>query len=184
MAAHHEAKADGLADQLDRTIFSDDPDAIEQLEAKAAGLKAKRDECKALNAYWRKHKSMKGCPGVSDEQAEKMDAEIPTHYSWERQPVPAYRLTNMGAEIRRAEKRIEEVRARNARTEKAGASGGLLFEATSDGAYTLVTFAERPDWAIITALKDAGFTWGGGRWAGQTTKLPECVKALRPQSAA
>ena len=180
MAAHHEAKAAGLAHQLDRTIFSDDPDAIEQLEEKASKLKQKRDEYKCLNAYWRKHKTMKGCPGISDATAERLDREIPESYSWQRQPVPAYRLTNMGAEIRRAEKRIEEVRDRNARTEQANASGGVLFEATSDGAYTFVTFAERPEWEIITALKDAGFSWGAGRWAGPTANLPECVKALQP----
>lgn len=76
-AKRHLRKADGIAHQLDRSIFSDDADAIEQLDAKVAALEAKRDTWKAWNAYWRKHGTMKGAPGISDEQAARLDAEIP-----------------------------------------------------------------------------------------------------------
>jgi len=50
LAKHHASKADGLAHQLDRSIFSDDPDAVEALEAKVAALEAERDAMKAANA--------------------------------------------------------------------------------------------------------------------------------------
>lgn len=49
-AAHHIARAGGIADQLDRSIFSDDPDAVEAIEARIAALETKRDAMKAANA--------------------------------------------------------------------------------------------------------------------------------------
>lgn len=50
MSNHHASKADGLARQLDRSIFSDDADAIEALEERIRGLEAKRDAMKAANS--------------------------------------------------------------------------------------------------------------------------------------
>src|SRR5687767_10130341 len=38
---HHAAKADGIEAQLERSIFSDDTDAVEQLRARIAEKKAK-----------------------------------------------------------------------------------------------------------------------------------------------
>lgn len=169
VAAHHDAKADGLARQLDRSIFSDDPDAIEQLRAKIAALTTQRDEFKRLNAWWRKHGTMKGCPRVTDEQAATLDAEIPTQYSWERQPVPKWRITNLGAEIRRAAERITEIEQRQARTATAQASGGVLIEGDD---YVRVTFAEKPARDVLDALRAAGFRWGGGSWVGHRDALP------------
>jgi len=40
LAKHHRDQADGIARQLDNCIFSDDPDAIEQLEARIAKAEA------------------------------------------------------------------------------------------------------------------------------------------------
>jgi len=50
LAKHHASKADGIAHQLDRSIFSDDPDAVETLDAKVAALEAERDAMKKANA--------------------------------------------------------------------------------------------------------------------------------------
>ena len=49
-AQHHASKADGLERQLDRSIFSDDPDAVEALEAKVEALETERDAMKRANA--------------------------------------------------------------------------------------------------------------------------------------
>src|SRR3989337_1132424 len=49
MADHHEAKAAGLEAQLERTVFSDDDNAIQALEARIAENEAKRDQMKLVN---------------------------------------------------------------------------------------------------------------------------------------
>ena len=55
--AHEMAgKAAEIERQTDNAIYSDDPDAIEALEAKLAKLEAQREEFKARNATYRKAK--------------------------------------------------------------------------------------------------------------------------------
>jgi hypothetical protein len=57
--------------------------------------------------------------------------------------MPAYVLSNLGANIRRLEQRIEEITQRQARTEAASAStSGVLIEGEE---WVRVTFAEKPD---------------------------------------
>lgn len=51
-AQYHERKADGLAHQLDRTIYADDDNAIEALEKRAAWLEAHADEIEDKDAEW------------------------------------------------------------------------------------------------------------------------------------
>ena len=41
--------------------------------------------------------------------------------------------------------------------------------------YARVTFPEKPTREIITALKAAGFSWGGGTWFGKAAALPQIV---------
>lgn len=168
MAAHHESKAEGLASQLENSIFSDDPDAVEQLEKRIAELEERRDQWKALNAYWRKHKTTKGFPGLSDEAAERMDAQIPT--TWEKRPIAPYTLTNLGANIRRLKERIDEVKRRQERSAKAEEAGGVVVEGTGD--YVRITFAEKPARSVLDALKASGFHWGCGSWTGRRDQIP------------
>lgn len=172
MAEHHDSKAEGLESQLDGSIFSDDPDALEQIAARIAELEAEQTEAKRLNAWWRKHKSMKGCPGLSDASAERFDREIPTHYSFDQQPVASYSLKNRNANIRRLKQRAEEIKRRQARAEAAEKNGGIVIEGTD---WIRVTFAEKPSREILDALKAAGFRWGSGSWIGQRIHLPACV---------
>jgi hypothetical protein len=58
MAQHHRGKAAGIEHQLDSSIFSDDHDAIEALEARIAELEAKRSGLQAL----RKKNGKTACP--------------------------------------------------------------------------------------------------------------------------
>ena len=54
MAEHHRSKAAGLESQLDNSIFSDDPDAVQQLSERIAELESQRKTMKASNAAFRK----------------------------------------------------------------------------------------------------------------------------------
>lgn len=120
MAAHHEQKAAGLEEQLNRSIYDDDPDATERLREKLERLEAERDRIKAYNAAVRK-------PGVGPAEAENLQAEILD----ERQRAdirsiaracpyqlgkhgefPAYALSNLGATIRTTRQRLERLERR------------------------------------------------------------------------
>lgn len=178
MAAHHVSKAAGLVDQLEGSIFSDDVDAVERLEAKVAELEAKRDRMKARNAAYRKGlEAFAAFEGCTLEQATKRRELIEAGYSWCRQPHPGYELTNLGATIRNAKKRIEDVKRRQARTAAAEAApAGVVV--LSSGDWCMVTFAEKPATSILEALREASFRWGGGSWSGPRSKLPAAVSEL------
>lgn len=93
----------------DNVIKSDDPQAIEKLTEKLEACEKRQELMKGINSYYRKNKTCKGYPGVSDELAAKMDEKVKNGYSWEKAPMPSYELTNNSAEIRRLKKRIEQL---------------------------------------------------------------------------
>lgn len=98
MRRRHVSAADTIEQQLRSSIYSDDPDAIEQLEERIAGLEAKRDAIKAANAAFRK------------EHAAELKA-ITSRYERDRaMPHRAYELTNLGGNLNRQRKRLEELR--------------------------------------------------------------------------
>lgn len=95
-------------------ISSDDPDAVTKLQAKCIGLEHERDVAKALNAYWRKHRTLVGCSHLSAEAAERLTAKQQTMTGWDaKHIVPPYHLQNIGAEIRRIKARIDELGKRD-----------------------------------------------------------------------
>lgn len=57
MAERHTSRADNIEAQLDRAIYSDDPDAIGALRERIATLEAERERTKALNAALRRGKA-------------------------------------------------------------------------------------------------------------------------------
>ena len=55
-------------------IRQDDPQAIPKLQKKLAGLEKAQETMKAVNAYYRKHGTLDGCPHLSPENlATKID---------------------------------------------------------------------------------------------------------------
>ena len=53
-------------------ISADDPDAVKKLTAKLEKLTKTQETMKAVNAYYRKHKSLEGCPELDSEAIEKL----------------------------------------------------------------------------------------------------------------
>lgn len=174
MAAHHDSKAAGLAAQLDRAVFSDDPDAVEALEARIAENEAKRDRMKLVNVLYKKGDAAGlAALGIDLERLKVQLAEAGAWFG--KQPHMPYELTNLGARIRGDMERIKVIRARSARSEAAEAAGGVLVE--EHGEYAVVMFAEKPDRSVLDALKAAGYFWGNGHWSGKLAALPEAVRA-------
>ena len=189
MADLHRSKAANIEAALDRSIFSDDPDAIEALRAKIADLEAERDRAKAINKEikkgegWTDRLAAKGITLTDKEKETLLTIARFTPYHCDKKtglPVfPGYHLTSLGARIRTAAARIKEIEARDALTAKVEATpDGILIEALgtseySNISYVRVTFAEKPDRKILDALKAAGFHWSSGSWVGDMDKLPE-----------
>ena len=110
MAERHRSKADGIARQLDTSIYSDDDDAIEALSERIAKAEASRDRIKRYNASARK-----GSPDVSLlDEAERADLASSVSVGFARPDgqFPAFTLTNLGGRIRKDKARLEELQAK------------------------------------------------------------------------
>lgn len=154
-----------------KPISSGDPQALDKLTAKLEQSKELQDTMKIVNAYWRKFGTCKGAPGITDVQAEKLEKRIETGYSWEKQPFTSYELTNNNAEIKRLEKRIQELTY----NKEIGFSGwdfdGGYAEANTEMNRLQLYFDEKPDEQRRTVLKSNGFKWTSsqGAWQRQLT---------------
>lgn len=155
------SRADTIERQLDQSIYSDDPDAVEALEARLEQLEAEREQIKSENAAYRKaHR-----------------AELAALTAYERDqamPHPGYRLSNLSGNIKRNRDRLEIVRKQQARREASEAAGGVNIEEQAPG-YLSVTFADKPAREILDALRAAGYRWSQGSWWGRADALPEEV---------
>ena len=103
----------GLLDKIRGTgrggISTDDPEAVQKLKAKLAGLEQNQERMKAVNAYYRKHKTLEGCPLLSQDEIEKLKAVMARNWRANPKPYESYALTNNSAVIRQTKKRIEEI---------------------------------------------------------------------------
>ena len=148
----------------DTTIYSDDPLAIEKLKSKLSELEEKQKSMKECNAYYRKHKTMKGYEGLTDEQAERLDEEIKESYSWAQQPFPAFQLTNNNAAIKRTRERIAELE-RMMKTEETASESkypvvpGVEVVENAEAMRIQLIFDGKPDDETRTLLKSSGFKW-------------------------
>jgi len=112
MAERHRGRADEIERQAERSVYSDDEDAIEKLEARIAGLEAERDAIKAYNGSCRR-----GHPDPSlltDRQREALPNVL--RFTPGGPPkdgsMPSYALTNLTGNIARNRKRLAELRGR------------------------------------------------------------------------
>lgn len=74
---------------------------------------------KAVNAYYRKHKTLDGCPGLDSVRIEKLKVSMARDRHPEPKPYPSFRLTNNNAVIRQTKERIAEL-TRRAETDYEG----------------------------------------------------------------
>lgn len=150
-----------------RIISSDDPQAVEKLTAKLEACQKRQKFMKTVNSFYRKNGTAHGCPGVSEETAERMDEAVRTGYSWVTAPFPAYELSNNNAEIRRLKQRIGQL----SYNQEVGYEGwkfdGGEAVANTDNNRLQLLFDEKPSEEQRTALKRNGFHWSPSEQAWQ-----------------
>jgi hypothetical protein len=161
------------------TISASDPQAVEKLTERLQSCEALQTTMKAVNAHWRKTGTCQGAPGISDEQAAKLDTKVRNAtVSWERQPFSSYNLTNNNAEIKRLKTRIAEI-TRNREVGFAGweFDGGRAEANTALNRLQLI-FDERPDKDQHSALRHAGFVYSHTNGAYQRQLNDSAIYAV------
>ena len=173
-AAYYASRAASAASN--HAISSDDPDSMEKLEAKLAALQAAQEEDKALNAYYRKHKTVKGFPGISDEEAARADKELSEMREAIRRPVPSWQLSNRNAEIRRTKDRIAQLRSVDEMEHTEIEFDGGTIITNEDVNRVQILFDEKPDESTRSKLKTYGFRWSRTEGAWQTQRTPQNLR--------
>ena len=180
-AAHYERRAE--AAENNGAISSDDPAALQKLRDKLEGMEARQSMMKAVNAYYRKHKTLDGAPGLSDKARAEIEA------TWARGwyvgiPFPPYELQNNNANAKRVKARIADLERRAASPAPEGWTfdGGEAVANVAENRLQLF-FDGKPDDDTRAALKGAGFRWARsvGAWQRQLTDNAVCAaKRIAP----
>ena len=167
-----------------RSIAAGDDNAIGKLQRKYDTLKAEMENGKAMNAYFRKNKTLVGFPGISEEAAKAFDAKNASGDYFSRQPFAAYRLQNGNAELRRIQGRIDELKKAQSEAEAAKANPeaakaataakypkveGVEVQENAEEMRVQLRFPGKPDDDTRTLLKSYGFRWSPtqGAWQRQ-----------------
>lgn len=167
------SEAAGQAEDLRRraakigsTISSEDPDAIEKLEAKLADLEASRVAMKAVNdAYRRGGWDAVRAKGLMTEaqiaETQRMAKLMPGRDV----PFRSYAFTNTAGEIARLKKRIAELQEGPPTLDPIEGDGWRI-EARPDLNRVAISFDEKPSAEITSKLKRGGWRWSprAGAW--------------------
>jgi hypothetical protein len=168
LAARAEASVE--AAQTNRTISSDDPQAIAKLREKLTAMEHERDTMKAATKLAAKDdaEGLKAL-GYRDEQVYRL---LNPRETYQRKGHQAWEITNLSGNIRRVKDRIAELeqnatRPAEARLDLTG-EGFKVFEDAEDNRICF-EFTGKPSEAVRKELKSRGFKWSPtrGLWVRQ-----------------
>lgn len=156
-------------------ISADDNLAEEKLTAKLAELEESQVLMKSANAYFRKNKTLDGCPGLSAEVTQQLKASMSRDWRKAPVPFPSYQLSNNNANIHRVQARIEEL---SSRSDFAGWTfpGGKAEINEGENRLQLF-FDEKPSDAQRQELKQNGFKWAPSQSAWQRQLNQNAIRA-------
>lgn len=153
-------------------VSSDDPDAIAKLEVELAKERSVQTLAKAVNATIRKHLGDGPVAAAAALAAIGVGPNLAAAALWPddfgRVGIPDYVIKNRGANIRRLEKRIAELRAKAAAPVRDPIIGnGYAIVEDRDVNRVQIRFDFRPPAATIAVLKSRGFRWAPSENAWQ-----------------
>lgn len=151
-----------------------DPHAREILQDRLQKLTAALETDKAANAYYRKHKTLEGCPGISSSSAAELARpdKFPGGSFLDvcGKPFPDYELASLRDKIKRTAARLEELdkreAAKGAPAENLEFDGGEIIQNAALNRLQII-FDEIPSPDLRQRLKSGGFHWSPANKAWQ-----------------
>lgn len=161
-------------------ISSDDPQAVEKLEAKLTALEKHQEMMKAANAAIRMKDPAKGDAKLAELGYTPEDiAKLREPDFCGRIGYPAYALQNNNANIRRIRGRIAELKKRTESTPEGWEfDGGRVVVNTTENRLQVI-FDGKPDADVRTELKGEGFRWAPSQGAWQRQLTDNAMRAAR-----
>lgn len=155
------------------SIRSDDPDALAKLKSKLASLEQSHADMKAVNAYYHKHKTLDGCPGLTHEMRRALERYTGMGF------IPTYRLSYNLAEIKRVKQRIAELERRAENPFQGWMFDGGEVVANAEANRLQIIFADKPGEVLRGLLKKRGFKWSPRFHAWQRQLTSNAVHAAK-----
>ena len=152
-----------------------DPHAREMLEDRLQRLQDTLDKGKSMNAHYRKHKTMKGFPGMTDETAAEMDEAISRAPAFAQTPFPDFELSSLRGKIKRTQENLAKLDSleqhKNDAANTLEFDGGKIF-LNMEANRLQILFDEIPADDLRAALKSHGFKWSrkNEAWQRQLTR--------------
>lgn len=161
-------------------ISSDDPQAVEKLEAKLATLEKHQEMMKAANAAIRMKDPAKGDAKLAELGYTPEDiAKLRAPDFCGRIGYPAYELQNNNANIRRIRGLIAELKKRTESTPEGWEfDGGRVVVNTAENRLQII-FDGKPNADVRTELKGEGFRWAPSQGAWQRQLTDNAMRAAR-----
>lgn len=161
-------------------ISSDDPLALVKLQKKLAQLEDTQRTMKAVNAYYRKHKTLDGCTDISEDQIHKLKADMASSWHLEDKPFASFALSNNNANIKRTRERIAELEKRQTEAAPEGWTfdGGTVEINTSLNRIQIF-YDEKPSFDLRSELKSRGFRWAPSQNAWQRQLTDNAISAAK-----
>jgi hypothetical protein len=170
-------------------VSSDDPEAVAKLREKLAALERTRTWYKRVGAVYRKA-GLEGLQALLPDLTEEERASLlrllrgASLDPLNRGPVPGYLLSNLGAEIRRTQQRIESLAERASQTTQEtrytldGVGEVRVVENVEENRLQ-IRFPAIPPEALRARLKQAGFRWSPTQGAWQRHLNPSAKAAAQ-----
>lgn len=165
-----------------------DPHAREMLTERLNSQRQMLEDAKTANAYYHKHKTLEGCPGLSEKNRAWLtrpgvfasgDGSPISRYG---SPFPAYELASIRGKIERTEQRLAELdrREQQAAEPQTGTAfdGGQIVR-NIDLNRLQILFDAIPDADTRAALKQNGFRWSPKNQAWQRQLTDNAERAAR-----
>jgi len=172
-AAYYASRAESAANN--KAISSDDPDAVEKLQTKLENLQAMQAIMKAVNAYYRKHRTLDDCPDLTPEA--RRDIEKTWAMGWYVGiPYPPYELSNNNAEMGRIKKRLESLQKVDEMEHTEIDFDGGTIVTNEEVNRVQILFDEKPDEETRSKLKQNGFRWSPREKAWQAPRTPRYLR--------
>ena len=176
---HEYNEIQGILDKIKSVgtgpIDPTDPHAREMWVDRLQRLQSTLDRGKAMNAHFRKHKTMKGFPDMDDETAAEMDEAISRAPAFAQTPFPDFELASLRGKIKRAQENLSKLDSLEQHKDDAANTlefdGGKIF-LNMEANRLQILFDEIPSEETRSALKSHGFKWSrkNEAWQRQLTR--------------
>lgn len=159
-------------------IKSNDPEAIEALTAKLEALKQERAAMKAVNAFYRKHGTLDGCPELTPAAQNGIEA------MWARgwyvgTPYPSYKLAYSLANVKRVEQRLKSLQAAQEAAPAEVEHDGITYREDPEQMRVQLIFDGKPAEDVRAILKKWAFRWSPRNQAWQRQLTDNGKRAAR-----